>query len=35
MSRWDECPECEGAVMEPITNTKYRCPRCGKEIEEK
>lgn len=31
MEFYNECPECEGAVMEPITDTMDRCPRCGYE----
>ena len=28
------CPECEGALMKSITDTKDECPRCGHLIEE-
>ena len=23
------CPECEGALLKPISNTENQCPRCG------
>lgn len=29
MSKYDECPECEGAVMDAISNKTMKCPRCG------
>ena len=29
MSRYSECPECEGAIMDAISDTEDKCPRCG------
>ena len=29
MSFYNECPECNGAVLEPISDTEDKCPRCG------
>lgn len=31
MSLYNECPECNGALMEAITDTLMKCPRCGHE----
>ena len=31
MKNYNECPECEGAIMKPITDTLMRCPRCNYE----
>lgn len=34
MSYWDECPNCEGAVLNAISDTVEKCPRCGAEYDE-
>ena len=34
MSFYDECPECEGAIMNMDTETSFECPRCGYRCDE-